>query len=84
MTVKTIADVDPERLPSKGGDRGLPIVHIQVLKIRREDSRLGEDIGEGFSAKGERTSSVVEALLSPRSNRPSSPLGNKSAFGSLI
>lgn len=66
-----------------------PFVHHQVLKIREEESHLGEDIGEGLSAKDKVSSaflhlrSQMDALFYSRPLLPSSPLGNKSAIRSL-
>lgn len=57
--------------------------------IREEESHLGEDIGEGLSAKDKVSSALLhlrsqmDALFYSRPMLPSSPLGNKSVFRSL-
>lgn len=62
-------------------------VHNQVLRIREEDSHLGEDIGEGLSAKDKLASasahhvaSQMDVVLFSRPILPSSPLGSKTAI----
>ncbi|XP_052197127.1 uncharacterized protein LOC127804313 [Diospyros lotus] len=58
-------------------------VHSQVLKIREEDSHLGEDIAEHFSAKDKiaghphHLASRVDVVLFSRPILPASPLGGK-------
>ncbi|OAY29832.1 uncharacterized protein LOC110601248 [Manihot esculenta] len=65
-------------------------VHNQVLRIREEDLHLGEDIGEGLSAKDKvmnagfgqntqlgRVASVVDMVLFSRPILPCSPLSGK-------
>lgn len=61
------------------------LVHSQILRLREEDSHLGEDIGEGLSARerisgavGIYPSSHMDVLLFPR--LPSSPLGGKTCI----
>ncbi|KAL6960748.1 hypothetical protein U1Q18_038511 [Sarracenia purpurea var. burkii] len=59
-------------------------VHSQVLRIREEDSHLGEGIGEGLSAKDKLcghhhhvASSHMDAMLFVKPILPSSPLSGK-------
>lgn len=57
-----------------------PLVHHQVLKIREEESHIGEEIGEGLSTKEKAAflhlSSQMDALFYSRPlSRSSSPLG---------
>lgn len=58
-------------------------VHSQVLRIREEDLHLGEDIGEGLSAKDKvssphhHVSSQMDVVLLSRPILPSSPLSGK-------
>ncbi|KAK9272897.1 hypothetical protein L1049_003276 [Liquidambar formosana] len=57
-------------------------VHSQVARIREEDSHLGEDIGEGLSAKdkiasGHHVASPMDFVLFSRPILPSSPLSGK-------
>ncbi|KAF9591021.1 hypothetical protein IFM89_001231 [Coptis chinensis] len=71
--------------------RGLRVVHHQVLRIREEDSHLGEDIGEGLSTlaflhmKSNFDAFLKEnnnnsELLVLKSSLPSSPLKGKTAI----
>ncbi|KDP45496.1 hypothetical protein JCGZ_09745 [Jatropha curcas] len=70
----------------------LGFVHSQVLKIREEDSHLGEDFVEGLSAKDKvinggfgqniqfrRVASAVDVVFFTRPVLPCSPLGGKTA-----
>ncbi|URE06511.1 hypothetical protein MUK42_19527 [Musa troglodytarum] len=75
----------PEGEESGGGR---PLVHSQVRRIREEDLRIGDGIGEGLSARDLRIpvplhTAAADALLYSRLALPSSPLRNsKAAFGS--
>ncbi|KAJ8647026.1 hypothetical protein MRB53_000049 [Persea americana] len=82
-------EIEAFKTAGKSDDWRCPFVHHQVLKIREEESHLGEDIGEGLSAKDKVSSaflhlrSHMDALFNSRPMLPSSPLGNKSVFRSL-
>lgn len=82
-------EIEAFKTEGKSDDWRCPFVHHQVLKIREEESHLGEDIGEGLSAKDKVSSaflhlrSQMDALFYSRPMLPSSPLGNKSVFRSL-
>ncbi|CAL5325073.1 unnamed protein product [Camellia sinensis] len=61
-------------------------VHSQILRIREEDLHIGEDIGEGLSAKDkisgnhhhhQLASSHVDVVLFSRPILPASPLSGK-------
>ncbi|XP_058083966.1 uncharacterized protein LOC131231693 [Magnolia sinica] len=71
----------------RSDDWRFPFVHHQVLKIREEDLHLGEDLGEGLSAKDKiaflHLRSQVDALFYSRPILRSSPLGNKTAIESV-
>lgn len=56
-------------------------MHYQVLKIKKEDSHLGEDIGEGLTSKDKLAfvHHATSQILWPRSVLPCSPLGANKA-----
>lgn len=56
-------------------------MHYQVLKIKEEDSHLGEDLGEGLTSKDKLAfvSQATSQILWPRSILPCSPLGANKA-----
>ncbi|CAK9162895.1 unnamed protein product [Ilex paraguariensis] len=59
-------------------------VHSQILRIREEDSHLGEDVGECLGAKDKlavhHVESRVDYMLFSRPILPASPLGGKTTI----
>ncbi|KAA8530349.1 hypothetical protein F0562_005058 [Nyssa sinensis] len=59
-------------------------MHSQILRIREEDSHIGEDIDEYLSAKdklaGHHVTSHMDVILVSRSILPASPLSDKTAI----
>lgn len=68
--------------------RNIACLHSQVLRIREEDLHLGEDIGEGLSAKDKvsghhhhhHVGSRMDVVLLSRPILPSSPLSGKTSI----
>ncbi|ONK73900.1 uncharacterized protein A4U43_C03F740 [Asparagus officinalis] len=52
------------------------MIHNQVLRIREEDQRIGDRIGEIATSE---IRTPIEGFLCSRPMLPSSPLGNKAA-----
>ncbi|KAJ9152560.1 hypothetical protein P3X46_026116 [Hevea brasiliensis] len=88
----TEAEMDREGRRSSEETEELPkfVVHSQVLRIRKEELHLGEDIGEGLNAKDKvinasfgqntqlrRMASVVDLVFFSRPILPCSPLSRK-------
>lgn len=76
----------------KRNEEQVGFVHSQVLRIREEDSHLGEDIGEGLSAKDNKNAGGfiqrvevrrVDVVLLSRPILPCSPLSGKTTFKAL-
>ncbi|KAH7532633.1 uncharacterized protein LOC132803407 [Ziziphus jujuba] len=64
----------------------LAYVHSQILKIREEDSHLGEDIYGSLSANDQVANGVISPLdvvIFARPILPCSPLGGKTAVKAL-
>ncbi|KAL5582320.1 hypothetical protein UlMin_014762 [Ulmus minor] len=58
-------------------------VHSQILRIREEDSHLGEDISERLDAKENRVASSLDVFLFSRPILPCSPLSGKTAVKAM-
>ncbi|KAK4409874.1 UNVERIFIED_CONTAM: hypothetical protein Scaly_0013100 [Sesamum calycinum] len=54
-------------------------VHSQILRIRAEDSNIGEDIGEGNLSWGDKYLGVTHYMVFSRPLLPASPL-SKNAY----
>uniref|UniRef100_A0A5B7BJ16 Uncharacterized protein n=1 Tax=Davidia involucrata TaxID=16924 RepID=A0A5B7BJ16_DAVIN len=83
-------DMESPRSIAKVGQwttRKIANVHSQILRIREEDSHLGEDIGEGLSAKDKLADHHVaphmDVMLVSRPILPASPLGGKTVIKTL-
>lgn len=60
----------------------LAYVHSQILRIREEDSHLGEDIGGSLSAN-DKVAKPLGVVIFARPILPCSPLGGKTAVKAL-
>ena len=89
-SIESSEEVDSPRSVAKLGRWGpkkVVYVHSQVLRIREEDSHLGDGIGECSSARDKACSYHHPPLASPhmdfmivsKTNLPASPLSGKTA-----
>ncbi|KAJ4960170.1 hypothetical protein NE237_020080 [Protea cynaroides] len=67
--------------------KNIEIVHHQILKIREEDSHLGQEIREGLSTKEKlavlQLTSQMDSFILSRPILPSSPLSGRTAIKML-